>query len=325
MSSPILPVEGQPSTDYTVITTPAVAPVLKGTAGQIVLARSVVRAAAFGRETVESYEIANGQDAIARAFMDDCLDQQTCIDAERRKQQGDNTIIDVTWAYDREDATWTPGNDQRLWDFEIQDTSQPLASHPYFGRHNALGSDLDKLMTQMGACDQSLALGKDYKITIDSPPSAVLAIMERYAGLRYFGVDEWNPITVMLSIRYRLYQSQTEGGNGNAVVTWPNLFHGINQVVDLSLLSPPAYITSALGSLQSWVFDSSGSTAPTLDATTFVWIRQKPLVKLSGRNPNGPSDVTEYLLGVQQASAILHPPVDSSLTPGWDPRKNITP
>ena len=323
MSSPIDPTPSARSADYTVITTAVEPPVLVGCAGQIVLVESTVRSTAFGKETIERYELSCGQDSIAKAFMDDCLAEQTCIDVERKKRQAENSIIEVTWAYDRDDAEWVPGADQRLWDFEIQDTSQPLASHPYFGRHSSIGSaHLDTLMKEMGRCDQTMALGKDYKS--ESVLDDIQEIMSRYAGLRFFGVDEHNPITIMLSIRYRLYQSQTEGDGGNAVTVWPWLFHGINRVIDLSVLSPPGYITSALTSLQEWVYDNTGSnTKPALNEAGFVWIRNKPLVKLSGRNPNGPSDVTEYLLGVQQASEILHPSINPGET-GWDPVKVVT-
>ncbi|MFA6063955.1 MAG: hypothetical protein WC736_15310 [Gallionella sp.] len=323
--SPITPIDGETPGAYTIVKTAAVAPVIVGTTGQIVLHSSMVRGAAFGLETVEEYHITNGQEEIARKFMNDCWLQETCIDVTRRNQCGDNTIIEVSWAYDRGDAAWQPGSDARLWDFEVYDTSQPLMSHPYFGRRtNLSAANLDILLTEMGACDQALALGKKYTLITPTAPAEVQTIMTRYAGHRYAGCDEWSPITIVLKLRYRLYQSQTGIITGTSPYGWSTVLSGINRSVKISAYDPPAHITTALSSVEQWSYSDSNPD-PTVSNATFAWIRQKPLIALSGRNPNGPSDITEFFVGVQQASAVLFPPANVEGVPtGWDPIKDIT-
>jgi hypothetical protein len=55
-------------------------------------------------------------------------------------------------------------------------------------------------------------------------------------------------------------------------------------------------------------------------------VRLKPQVRLSGRNPNGPSDVTDFLMGVTQASAVVWPALDSDTHSDlWDPQLTVTP
>jgi hypothetical protein len=321
MPGPV-PVTGDPlipqqSAEYVIVKHSGINPVLVGTTAQIVLNESTVRTTPFGKETVEKYEIANGQDAFARAFMDDCLNVELCIDAERRRVKGDNTTIEVTWAYDREDSLWVPGNDAYLWDFEIIDTSQPLMSHPYFGRNSALSeADQDALMREMGACDQAISLGKDYTLQDATASALVQTIMARYAGLRFSGVDEWNPIMVMLSVRYRIFPSQAADG------VWSGLFYGIHRSGTLIAEESdiPDHIIDAIEGIKNWDYQSSGSPDPQESQTPFVWVRQKPQVKLSGRNANGPCDVTDYYLGMQKASQVLFPAADGG---GWDPQYDI--
>lgn len=313
---------------YTIIDEAFAAPVILGEKKQIVLSESTVRSTPFGKNTIERWEIACGQDDMARAYMDDCLDEQTCIDAERKRQKGDNTIIEVTWAYDRDDDKWEPGDDDALWDFEIIDTSQPLMSHPYFGRNSALSDEeLDVLMKEMGACDQAVSLGKPYQLQDATAAAVVQTIMQRYAGLRFSGTDEWNPILVMLSCRYRIFPSQLNEGEDPSADAWASLFSDIGRVIDLDDYDAPDFIKAALGGIQDWKYNSSGDATPEAPPqqsnSSFMWIKQKPLVKLSGRNANGPCDVTEYLLGCQQASLVLHPPMTGS--EGWDPQYTITP
>ena len=315
---------------YTVVASPVVSTVLKGVAGQIVLKGAEIRATPFGKETVQTYEISNGQDDAARAFMDDQLALETCIDAKRKLVGGDNTVIEITRAYDVGDSTWLPGKDAKLWEFEIIDTSQPIMSHPYFGRNSIL-IDADKamLMKEMGACDQAVATGKQYKLPDSSRPSSASAsdlvktIMKRYAGLRFSGVDEWNPIMVMLACRYRIFPSQnttsTAPGTDN---TWSTIFANIHQVIDISTYALPAQLTTVVSGIKNWSYSASGSPSPTPNDVGFVWVKMKPQVKLSGRNANGPCDVTDYILGLQLASTVLYPPLNGTL--GWDPQYDIT-
>ena len=323
-TSPINPLDGAQTGDYVVVKEAVEDPVLLGTPKQIVYIGGTVRLGAFGRETVERYHVANGQEAAARAYMEDCLKDQTCMEAERTKTQGDNIEITVTWAYDRDDDAWQPGADAVLWDFDVIDTSQPLQSHPYFGRRILNDADQEILMREMGYCDQFLALGKPYKIQAASPSAAVQAIMERYAGLRYSGVDEWQPVLLMLQCRYRLYPSQLESSSGTDEYTWPDLLFAINRVVDLAAWAPPAHILKAIDGLGALSYSSEGSTYPDIGGPGFVWIRQKPQVRLSGKNPNGPSDVVDFLLGVQQASVVLYPSFDPDVNQGlWDPQRDV--
>jgi len=284
----------------------------------VVLNDVTVRSNPFGKETVEHYEIANGQSDLAMAFMNDCLRCQTCIEAERKIQRGDNTIIEVTWAYDRDDSQWVPGSDEWLWDFEMIDTSQPLMSHPYFGRNSAInGNDANVLMTEMGACDQAVAMGKTYQLQTKTASALVKIIMQRYAGLRYSGVDEWNPIMLMLSARFRLFPSQlTPSAENEQTDGWSTLFGGVHRVIPLEVINPPPHIKKAIESAKKWTFKNNGSPDPEFVENGFVWVQQKPLVKLSGRNGWGPCDVTYYFLGMQQASKVLY-------GGDWDPVKTI--
>lgn len=307
---------------YTVVVEPFAPPVLLGTAAQIVYTGATVRTTAFGKETVETYEIANGQNAAARAFMDDQLALETCINAERKKVRGDNTIIEITWAYDVDDTEWEAGSDAALWDFDIIDTSQPLMSHPYFGRNTILtGSDPADLMREMGACDQAVCTGKAYKLPDPNRPESasvselVKTIMGRYAGLRFSGVDEWNPVMVVLSRRYRIFPSQVSGD-----YSWDDIFKDLHRVVPLSDYSVPDHITTAISGLEVWSYSASGDPTPSTSSADFVWVKQKPQVKLSGRNGNGPCDVTDYLIGMQQASTVIYPPLTGR---GFDPIYNI--
>ena len=325
-STPVKPLDGVASGDYTVVMDPVEPTVLVGPEKQVVYVGGTCRLGAFGRETVEKYHIANGQEDVAREFMEDCLASQTCMDCERTKTSGENIEVVVTWAYDREDNAWQPGSDAVLWDFDVIDTSQPLQSHPYFGRRILGDTDQDTLMKEMGYCDQFLALGKPYVIQTEGASAALQAIMARYAGLRYSGVDEWQPVLIMLQCRYRLFPSQLDPTSGTDEYTWPQLLGDVNRVVNLDGWAPPDYIKAAIGGMAELDYPSDGSPYPNVNAGGFVWIRQKPQVRLSGKNPNGPSDVIDYLLGVQQASVVLYPAFDSETNNDlWDPQRNVTP
>jgi hypothetical protein len=147
------------SGNYTVVDTASVSVAVVGTTNQVVLQTREVRLGVFGRETVEEYQVHAGAFSAARSFMNDCLRDERCCDCRRKGGNGETIIIEVTWAYDREDSTWIPGSDKPLWGFDIIETSQPLMSHPYFGRRYIAGggADMDTLLTEMGRCDQSLA------------------------------------------------------------------------------------------------------------------------------------------------------------------------
>ena len=83
--------------DYTIIKTPAVQPVLRGTPRLVVLNKWTVSSSAFGKTTVENYDIAAGQMDTARKFMDDCLAIETCMRVERVVPKGDTLTVEVEW------------------------------------------------------------------------------------------------------------------------------------------------------------------------------------------------------------------------------------
>lgn len=301
---------------YVVVKTAAVAPVLQGVLGQIVLNEKTVRTAQFGKLTIEHYEIAPGQDAAAKAFMNACLADERCIDAERKTKAGENTGIDITWAYDTDDAEWKPGSDDPLWDFDVIDTSQSLAQHPYFGRNDVLTTEeRDALLTEMGRADQAIALGKEYVAEDLTLTSYVQEILSRYVALRLAGVDEYTPILVMVSQRYRVFQSQIESDSGIFMLD-------INRSVDLAYYNPPAAVLRTLSNCGGWFYDRDSGSVPVDGVVNLQWVKQKPVVKLSGYNPKGPYEVTEYFMGVLGASKVLYPPVGDAAKDeanGWDP------
>ena len=315
---------------YTVVKTPVVAPVIKGTTAQVVLNEKTVRAAPFGKITIEHFELASGQDPVAKAFMDACLDDERCMDAERKTKAGENTSIDITWAYDTDDTEWKPGDGDPLWEFDVIDTSQPLAQHPYFGRNGMLSDeDRDALMKEMGRCDQAIALGKVYVAEDKSLSDLVQVILCRYAALRLACVDECTPVLIMVSKRYRVFQSQIESDSGIFMLD-------INRSVKLEYYKPPAAVLRTLSDVGGWFYeDKTGDPIPVDGYINFSWIKNKPVVKLSGYNPKGPYDVTEYFIGVQGASKVLYPPTGlakeeaeaaekaGEKTNVWDPLYNI--
>lgn len=302
--------------DYTVIIDPFVAPVLVGDARQVVKNNWSVASSPFGKITIEQYQLAAGQPLVAQAFMNDMLLLETCMDVERINQCGDTTIINTTWAYDRDNPSWVAGSDIPLWDFDVIDTSVALARHPYFGGNTALSAtDRDVLMKELGACDQSMSLGQPYSVQDNSASDLVQAIIARYAGLRAAGVEEWNPIMVMVSKRFRVFPSQSPALRA--------LLANINRTILLASYNPPSFVTDALAGLTTWTYSGGdGSPIPIATTNTFSFVRMKPVVKLSGNNPNGPYDVTEYFLGLQESSAVLYPPVDGAPA-GWDPQYDI--
>ena len=290
---------------YTVVIDPAVETTIKGTANQIVFKGKTVRGSAFGPVTVERYETANGQEEAAKSFFDDCLKNTMCMDAERTTLSGQNEEIEVTYGFDTSEDEPEP---VYLWDYEVFETSQRLAQHPYFSPDDMDSADAAKLMEEIGACDEAFATGQRYQFLNSDLSADVQAIMQRYAALRAYGVDEWNPVTVLLSCRYRL-------DSGSDVVG--DVFAKINEVVDLADYPDLSAMAAALiAGLASWQYSGSDPT-PTDSTNDFVWIKLKPLVKLSGTNPAGPCDITEYYLGVDKASKVVYPGGN------WDPMYDV--
>jgi hypothetical protein len=330
--SPILPpgIRTGRSGNYRVIDTSAVAVAVVGTANQVVLNTREVRLGVFGRETVEEYQVHAGGTAAARDFMNDCLRDERCSDARRKGGNGETILVEVVWAYDREDSTWVQGADKPLWGFEIVDTSQPLMSHPYFGRRYISGGGT--LMAEMGTFDQKFAMGETYKVAAGAS-AEVQAVMSRYAGLRMSGVEEWNPTIIMLYCNLRLFPSMIGGDDppfNYEAVTWGSLLKGINRTV--ATPPAPAHILAAINNLEILVFPSSGATFPSTtpadagaENAKLRWILQKPQIRQTGKNLNGPSDVTFSWIGLQQAAAVLYPGYTQELNTGlWDPTQVVT-
>ena len=325
--APATPVAGS---GYSLVTTPAVAVSVKGDATKVVLNFREIRLTPWGRETVEKWHVNAAGFTVARLFMDDCLRDERCADAKRVGGGGETIEIEVTWAYDREDSNWEAGNDKPQWGFEIVDTSQPLMSHPYFGRRYIAGGGT--LMAEMGAFDQKLALGETYKVAAGAT-AEVQAVMSRYAGLRMSGVEEWSPTIVMLYANFRLFPSMIGGGDPpfdyNAIY-WGNLLKGINRTV--ATPPAPAHILAAINNLEILVYPASGatfpSTTPAGTGTTNAnlrWILQKPQIRQTGKSMNGPHDITYSWIGVQQAAAVLYPGYTNELNTGlWDPTQAVT-
>lgn len=315
--------------EYILIDTAVVSPELKGTAKQVVFQGSKVGMSAFGMETEETYHVAigDGQLPAARAFVRDCLLDEKCLNAELELIQGERIVIKVSWAYDRNDTEWTPGSDPYQWDFDVMETSQALASHPYFTRRTLSEEGNSELMKEIGVCDERPAAYWLDPKRISAPSDVLKIIMSRYAGLLNCGVQEWSPITIMLQARHRLFPSQTAVSDDNTGdYAWSELLYGVNQVMSLDWWQPPETILAAITSLQALVYPDDGSLTPEFEPGSFMWIRMKPQVRLSGRNPNGPSDIIDYLLGVQQASEVLYPPFPKfgSNPPNlWDPKRNV--
>lgn len=297
---------------------PGTEEVVKGPATQIVLTRRTVRMAAFGRETEELWYTPSI--SAARAWQAILLADERIADVQLVKAAGEPIEIHVLWCFDRYDEAWTVGSDTPLWNLDLIETSQPLMSHPYFGRRTAAALTT-VLMDEMAKCDSKLlTTGEAYAPTSTDP--AITAIMQRYNGLKRSGVEEWSPAVVVLSKRYRLFKSQT-GDQPAPKESYKYLLQAINRTQTLAAISPPADILNALNSMESISYPDDGAVTPTNNfGQSLFWVRQKPVVQPTGNNPNGPRDVTLRWLGVQQASLVLYPPaVAQGAATQWDPQK----
>ena len=91
----------------------------------------------------------------------------------------------------------------------------------------------------------------------------------------------------------------------------------------LTAIAPPAEILNALTSMQTLLYDATGSTKPTVEVPGegLYWVRQKPTVSLSGNNPKGPRDVTLKWFGFDDVSVVLYPMATGLGNSGlWDPK-----
>ena len=300
---------------YTLILDSAYPETVKGPAGQIARNRYVVSMAGCGMETEEEWSSTDA--AAVLAWKPVLLADERVAALTIEKRGGEPIVISVRWCYDRTDPAWTIGADQALWNIDLIETSQPLRSHPYFGRRPdpTLASTLQSYMAE---ADAMLERGQDFTAPGTSPE---MGIMQRYNALRRAGAEEWAPVVVVLSQRFRLFKSQT-GDQPPPKQSYKYLLRGINSVQTLAAIAPPSDVMDALAGMEQIGYGVLASTTPTrtYDATQLAWVRMKPAVQLSGNNPNGPRDVTLRWIGFQQASAVLYPLAVPGSTPVlWDP------
>lgn len=282
-----------------------------GDSAQIVLMSQTIKKATSGWETLETYGATNF--SLACEFQSDCMADERCADCEIERRAPDITIR-VRWCYNVADPSFVVDNTEESWELEIVEASRPLASHPYFANRYVAGGNV--IMEKIIEADHALATGKPFD---SSGPLQVF--MQRYMGLRGAGVDDWNPVIIMLRKRVRYFRSQNPA-------TWTAIFSDVNRsfrTQDLTGL--PAQIKAALVGLKTVEYADDGSVDPSgASNTSFFWVKKPPQMQLSGRNARGPSDVTITYLGAQYVSAVLYPPGTGLGTCAafklWDPKSN---
>lgn len=296
--------------DYTLVTETAEPVRVVGTANQVVLSRRTIRRTRSGYETIEAYGATSLTSA--KAFQVDCLNDERCSDCDLVQEPPDITLT-VRWAYDRTDSSWNASNSvEQSWEMESMESSRPLASHPYFVAAYVAGSGTT-IMDRIVLADNAIATGKKPDTTGD-----YAVWMQRYAGLKIHGVEDWVPHGVILRRKSRIYKSIPD-----AVLQ--SLYNDINRSYELGeILNVPDEIRIALQGLTFPTYNDAGDIDPNgRSATKLMWIKKAPQFSMVGRNPKGPRDVVETWIGAQYVSAVLYPPHTGLVSASelWDPKE----
>jgi hypothetical protein len=286
-----------------------------GAHGQIVLNRREVRMAAFGMETQEVWQATTLADALA--FQVTLLADERVADFRLVQDAGEPFHIEVLWCYDRNNAIWKVGEDKPLWNVGLVETSMPLELAPYFLGRATDDASIGDLQTYIPKIDQWMAVGGSFALPTTA---AAKKILQRYAGLRIAGVQDYSPNVVTLVERFRLFSSQTGDVTGTAQ-SYKYLLQAIGMTQTLTKINPPADILAAVANMSVLAFPEDASLTPYFPEPVLTWVRQKPEVALTGNNPLGPRDVTLKWFGYQNVAAVLYPPSLGENTGQFDPQK----
>ena len=300
---------------YTVVTDPVAGQEIRviGDPTQITLSSRNIKRVPFGFETLETFGATSI--TMAKAFQNDCLLDERCIDCEIEQVPPDITIK-VRWAFDRTDTSWSTQQSEISWELDLLEASKPLSSHPYFA--NVYISP-DWMSSEIANADSALATGQEYTA------SGVFKVwMQRYAGLRGFGVDEWNPLLPLLVKRTRIYTS-------SQAHVWANIYANINRAFATAELPEiPDEISAAIAGIKVVQYPapdgaSGGSVDPaSTSQANFFWVKKAPKLAMAGKNPHGPRDITETYMGAQLVSAVLYPAASGTCAALglWDPKSS---
>ena len=277
---------------YSVVTSPAAASDIKGTATAVILES---RNPAFDGETEQTIDVYSGPAAPVLEMYADYKVKKGVADIKTGDGTAGKKTLTITWAMAPADIDPSADEEKPQWSVEPIEAVRALAAHPYF-QLAYIGGTGELAVDRIAEADYAIGRGMPYV-----SKGAYKEWTKRYYGLKMAGVDG-APV-------YGL--SITKSFKTTSAADLSDAFEKTGFVIAIGDIGLPAAEQNAAEKLQRIV--SYGSSDPAtfqMAATRWEFVQRPP--RFSGPE-GGPWQVSIEWIGLDQYSKVLYP------GGSWDP------